>query len=72
MPDESLALVKSDPECNEFVLETSGSAFKEVLGIEGVDAYRTYTNRFTEVHSVLGIEAARTAIFKELTKRALF
>ncbi len=67
MEDGSLKLVKSDEECNEFVLETSGSAFKEVLGIEGVDAYRTYTNRFTEVHSVLGIEAARTAIFKELT-----
>ena len=64
--DGSLKLIKADQFCNEFVLETSGSSFKEVLGIEGVDPYRTYTNRFTEVHSVLGIEAARTAIFKEL------
>ena len=65
--DGSLVLVKSDPKCNEFVLETNGSAFAEVLGMEGIDPYRTYTNKFTEIHRVLGIEAARSAIFKELT-----
>lgn len=67
MDDGKLTLDKSDPMCSEFVLETSGSAFKHVLGIEGIDPYRTYTNRFTEIHEVLGIEAARNAIFKELT-----
>jgi DNA-directed RNA polymerase II subunit RPB1 len=68
--DENGALVlsKEDDLCKEWVLETSGSSFAKVLGIEGVDPYRTYTNRFTEIHSTLGIEAARSAIYKELAK----
>lgn len=54
--------------CTEYTLETSGSAFAKVLNIEGVDATRTYTNRFTEVFEVLGIEACRAAISRELTQ----
>ena len=66
--DGSIYMAKSDPECNEYVLETTGSAFAKVLAVEGVDAARTYTNRFTEIFEVLGIEAARAAILKELTQ----
>ncbi|KAK5100604.1 DNA-directed RNA polymerase II core subunit rpo21 [Lithohypha guttulata] len=66
MPDGSVMLKKEDPEFVEHTLETSGSAFKKVLGIEGVDATRTYTNKFTEVFEVLGIEACRSAIYREL------
>lgn len=66
--DNSVYMAKSDPRCNEYVLETSGSSFAKVLAIEGVDTSRTYTNRFTEVFEVLGIEATRAAILRELTQ----
>jgi DNA-directed RNA polymerase II subunit RPB1 len=66
--DGSVFMSKEDPRCREFVLETSGSSFAKVLSIDGVDATRTYTNRFTEVFEVLGIEATRAAILRELTQ----
>ncbi|KAL4937622.1 hypothetical protein BDV06DRAFT_69918 [Aspergillus oleicola] len=58
---------KSDPLCKEWVLETSGSALGEVLAIPGVDASRTYSNQFIEVFEVFGIEAARSAVLREIT-----
>ena len=61
-------LDKKDPACQEFILETSGSSFAKVLSVDGVDATRAYTNRFTEIMEVLGIEAARAAILRELTQ----
>jgi DNA-directed RNA polymerase II subunit RPB1 len=67
-PDGSIIMSKEDPRCTEFVLETSGSAFKKALQVEGVDSTRTYTNKFTEVMDVFGIEAARAAIMRELTQ----
>ena len=66
MPDGSIQMIRDNPEFTEHTLETSGSAFKSVLGIEGVDPVRTYTNQLTEVFEVLGIEAGRAAIYKEL------
>ncbi|KAK5945238.1 DNA-directed RNA polymerase II core subunit rpo21 [Knufia obscura] len=67
LPDGSVKMEKKDEAYQEFTLETSGSAFLAVLGIEGVDTTRTYTNKFTEVFDVLGIEACRAAIYRELT-----
>ncbi|QIB73064.1 DNA-directed RNA polymerase subunit A'' [Halogeometricum borinquense] len=49
----------------EFVLYTEGSAFGDVLSIEGVDASRTTSNNIHEIHRNLGIEAAREAIIDE-------
>ncbi|WP_327053127.1 DNA-directed RNA polymerase subunit A'' [Halomicrococcus gelatinilyticus] len=49
----------------EFVLYTEGSAFGDVIDIEGVDASRTTTNNIHEVRKNLGIEAAREAIIEE-------
>ena len=49
----------------EFVLYTEGSAFKKTLDIEGVDASRTTCNNIHEIHSTLGIEAARETIIEE-------
>ncbi|RQH01854.1 DNA-directed RNA polymerase subunit A'' [Natrarchaeobius oligotrophus] len=49
----------------EFVLYTEGSAFGDVLEIEGVDASRTTCNNIHEIHRNLGIEAAREAIIEE-------
>lgn len=50
----------------EWVLETDGVNLKTVMCIEGVDFKRTYSNSCVEVFNVLGIEAARAAIMKEL------
>ena len=66
--DGSLYMKKDAPECKEFVLETSGSSFAKVLAIPGVDTTRTYTNKFTEVFEVFGIEATRSALLRELAQ----
>ena len=50
---------------DEFVLYTEGSAFGDVIGIEGVDPTRTTTNNIHEVYRTLGVEAAREAIINE-------
>ncbi|MFC4448893.1 DNA-directed RNA polymerase subunit A'' [Halorussus aquaticus] len=49
----------------EFILYTEGSAFGDVMEIEGVDASRTTSNNIHEIHKNLGIEAAREAIIEE-------
>ncbi|KAK9455699.1 hypothetical protein V1511DRAFT_310865 [Dipodascopsis uninucleata] len=50
----------------EWVLETDGVNLSEVMAVDGVDYTRTYTNSFVEVLSVLGIEATRAALYKEI------
>ncbi|CAH6720811.1 DNA-directed RNA polymerase II subunit RPB1 [[Candida] jaroonii] len=50
----------------EWVLETDGVNLSEVMTIPGVDAARTYSNNFIEILSVLGIEATRSALYKEI------
>ena len=64
--DRSLILSKSDPRCKEWVLDTTGTALAEVLAIDGVDSTTTYSNSFIEILGVLGIEAARAGLLKEL------
>ncbi len=49
----------------EYVLYTEGSALKEVLSIDGVDATRTRTNNVNEIFEVMGVEAARMALIHE-------
>lgn len=66
MPDESLFLKKDDERCQEWILDTTGTALAEVLCINGVDSKTTYSNSFIEVLGVLGIEAARAGLLKEL------
>ncbi len=51
---------------NEYVLITDGSNLASVLNVKGVDPRRTITNNIHEVESVLGIEAARAVIIKEI------
>jgi DNA-directed RNA polymerase II subunit RPB1 len=50
----------------EFVLDTDGSNLREVLSHPLVDATRTTCNDVQEILSVLGIEAARKAIIREI------
>jgi len=53
------------PRDEEFVLYTEGSAFGDVLDIQGVDASRTTCNNIHEIYEELGVEAARNAIINE-------
>src|SRR3989338_7946298 len=52
----------------EFVIITAGSNMAEVLQLEEVDSYRTTTNNIFEIEQVLGIEAARESIIREVYK----
>lgn len=70
--DGALVMQKTDPLCNEWFLDTSGSSLGEVLTIPGVDTTRTYSNSFIEVFEVFGIEATRSALMRELTQVLAF
>jgi DNA-directed RNA polymerase beta' subunit len=48
-----------------WVLDTTGSNMKTVLGLDYIDYRRTYSNDIREVFDVLGIEAARQTIYNE-------
>jgi DNA-directed RNA polymerase subunit A" len=52
----------------EYVIITDGSNLEGVLGIKGVDVSRIETNNLHEVENVLGIEAARELITREIKK----
>lgn len=68
----ALVMIKDDPLCKEWFLDTSGSALGSVLTIPGVDTSRTYSNSFIEVFEVFGIEATRSALMRELTQVLAF
>jgi DNA-directed RNA polymerase subunit A" len=53
---------------DEYVIVTAGTNLKEVLGMEGVDSSRTFSNDVREINKILGIEAARQAILNEVKK----
>lgn len=53
-------------EDDEYVIYTEGSKLKNAFKLEGVDTTRSTTNDVREIHKVLGIEAARNAIIKEI------
>jgi DNA-directed RNA polymerase II subunit RPB1 len=49
-----------------WVLDTVGTNMMDVLALEYIDASRTFSNDIVEVYNLLGIEAARQAIYNEL------
>jgi len=51
----------------EYIIFTSGSNLKEVMKIIEVDYTKVYSNDIHEVAKVLGIEAAREVIVREVT-----
>ena len=51
-----------------WVLDTVGTNLLDILALDYIDSYRTVTNDIQEIHKVLGIEAARQAIFNELSE----
>ncbi|MBU2637424.1 MAG: DNA-directed RNA polymerase subunit A'' [Nanoarchaeota archaeon] len=53
---------------DEIILIPTGSNLKKVIEIEQVDPTKTVSNDIFETAKVLGIEAARNAIIKEISK----
>jgi DNA-directed RNA polymerase beta' subunit len=50
----------------EWVLDTDGTNLMEILANPNIDATRTISNDIREIYSVLGVEAARNALYHEL------
>lgn len=53
---------------NENVIETDGSCLLKTLSIDDIDTTRTISNIPSEVLDVLGVEAARNVLIKEIKK----
>ncbi len=53
-------------EGEEWFIQTAGSNLGKVVQIQGVDQTRVYTNNVHEVAQVLGIEAARATLVREV------
>lgn len=72
--DKSGAMVqlKDNPICEEWYLDTQGTALREVLSVDGVDTMRTITNDLWQTIDVFGIEAARNALLNELRRVLAF
>jgi DNA-directed RNA polymerase II subunit RPB1 len=51
-----------------WVLDTIGTNLLDVLGLDYIDNTRTLSNDIIEIYNVLGIEAARQAIYNELVE----
>ena len=50
----------------EYVLLAEGVNLKSILRVKGVDPYRTVSNDIHEIEKVLGIEAARSMLIREM------
>ena len=50
----------------EWVLDTDGTNLIEILSNPNIDATRTISNDIREIYEVLGVEAARNALYNEL------
>jgi DNA-directed RNA polymerase II subunit RPB1 len=53
---------------DEWVAYTDGTNLREILGMANVDSVNTITNDVVEIYDVLGIEAARQALFNEINE----
>ena len=62
---EKTLVVQED---NEYLVKTSGSNLKAVMKLEDVDPARVFTNDIIEISKLLGIEAGRTMVVRELKK----
>lgn len=50
----------------QWVLDTIGTNLIDILALDYIDKYRTFSNNIIEVYNILGIEAARQTIYNEL------
>lgn len=53
---------------SEWLIDTSGTNLLEILGHSKVDATRTISNDINEIYEIFGIEAARQALYNELSE----
>ena len=51
-----------------WVLDTIGTNLLDLLSLDTIDVYRTYTNDIQETYRILGVEAARQIIYNEFTE----
>ena len=51
-----------------WVVDTVGTNLMKLLSLDYIDTTRTFTNDIQEIYRVLGIEAARQAIFNEISE----
>ncbi len=67
---ERATLVEKETEEGEtrYEIHTDGTNMEEILEIEEVDSKRTYSNSVPETYKVLGIEATREILYRELVK----
>jgi len=49
----------------EWVLDTDGTNLQKILANPNIDPVRTYSNDIYEIYEILGIEAARNALYRE-------
>src|ERR687895_1942150 len=65
VPDiERVTIVKQN---EEWVIQTAGSNLSKIIYADGIDLSRITTNNVYEIWQTLGIEAARTALVREIT-----
>jgi DNA-directed RNA polymerase II subunit RPB1 len=50
----------------QWVLETAGTNMLDVMGMKEVDPTKTFSNDINEIYELLGVEAARQALYNEL------
>ena len=60
------SIITTTEKVQEYTLLIEGYGLKAVMNTPMVDGHKTNTNNVMEVHQVLGIEAARAAIIKEM------
>jgi len=54
-------------ENDEWYVETDGSNLKDILDLDVVDSFRTFSNDIWEIYNLFGIEAIRSYLVYELT-----
>jgi DNA-directed RNA polymerase subunit A" len=52
----------------EWIIQVKGGSFKKIISLDGVDSTRTVTTDIEEIKSVLGVEAARETLIREVRK----
>jgi DNA-directed RNA polymerase II subunit RPB1 len=50
---------------DDYIIDTVGSNLSDILALEFVDPYRTYTNDINEMQKTFGIEVGRKSIIRE-------
>ena len=57
---------------DSWVLDTVGSNLMDILALDNIDKYNTFSNDIVEIYKTLGIEAARQIIYDEIIEVIAF